>query len=244
MANELPLFYRDLVPFDSTAHASLTFPKTLTNFKFAAQTNLIPVFIGELADASRHYPLVFIPTGENQAPVLTAVVGVGDGVNRFVNADGQWREGCYIPAYVRRYPFIALRNDNNPDAQLSLGFDKSAEGLGAPDGDILVGEGGKPSERLEKIMQFEAEFQRNADVTREMAKLLQAAGVLEESNLQMQLPGSTESKTVSGFLMVNEKRLRELADDKVLGLFKSDCLALAYGHLFSLGNIGKLMNNA
>jgi hypothetical protein len=58
------------------------------------------------------------------------------------------------------------------------------------------------------------------------------------------LPGESEQKTVSGFMMINEKRLRELSDEQVLALYKSDCLALAYGHLLSLGNLGKLLEAA
>lgn len=239
MANEMPLFYNNLVPFDSKAHATLQFPTTLTGFNFARQTNLIPVFIGELSDAARHYPLVFIAAGEKQAPVLAAVVGLGDGVNRMVQADGSWRAGAYIPAYVRRYPFIALRN--NEGEQLSLGFDQGAEGIGQPGGETLIGEDGKPTARLERIMQFESEFQRSAEVTKLLTQKIADAGLLEESSLNYQLPGETEQKTVSGFMMINEKRLRELSDDLVLALYKADCLALAYGHLLSLGNLGKLI---
>lgn len=242
MANELPLFYKNLVPFDSKAHAGLKFPSSVKGFAYARETNLIPVFVGELADASRHYPLVFINAGEGQGPVMAAVVGLGDGVNRMIDAEGNWRAGFYIPAYVRRYPFIALRNEQG--GQLSLGFDQDAPGIGDKDGEPLLDKEGKASERLERIMQFEGEFQRNADVTRAMAKKLADAGLMEESSLNYQLPGQTEQKTVSGFMMINEKRLRELPDATVLDLFKSDCLALAYGHLVSLGNLARLLETA
>lgn len=240
MANELPLFYKDLVPFDSKAHAGLKFPMAVKNFDYARQTNLIPVFIGELADAARHYPLVFINAGAGEGPVLAAVVGLGDGTNRMIDAQGNWRAGCYIPAYVRRYPFIALRNEQG--GQLSLGFDKSADGIGEDGGEPLLDAEGKASERLERIMQFEAEFQRNADVTRAMGKKLADAGLMEESSLNYQLPGQTEQKTVSGFMLINEKRLRELPDATVVDLFKSDCMALAFGHLVSLGNLARLID--
>ena len=242
MANELPLFYKNLVPFDSKAHAELTFPTTISGFAYARETNLIPVFVGELADASRHYPLVFINAGEGQGPVLAAVVGLGDSINRMIDDKGNWRAGFYIPAYVRRYPFIALRNEQG--GQLSLGFDQDAPGIGDKDGEVLIDKDGKPSQRLERIMQFEAEFQRNADATRAMGKRLADAGLLEESSLNYQLPGQTEQKTVSGFMMVNEKRLRELPDDKVMELFRADALALAYGHLVSLGNLARLLESA
>ncbi len=239
MANELPLFYKNLVPFDSKEHAGLKFPQSVGSFAYARETNLIPIFIGELADASRHYPLVFINAGEGQGPVLAAVVGLGDGTNRMIDDKGNWRAGFYIPAYVRRYPFIALRNEQG--GQLSLGFDKDAPGIGDKDGEALLDKDGKATERLERIMQFEAEFQRNADVTRAMAKKLADAGLMEESSLNYQLPGQTEQKTVSGFMMINEKRLRDLPDEKVTELFRADCLALAYGHLVSLGNLARLL---
>ncbi len=61
----------------------------------------------EFAVAARHYPIVF----SNSAPHLPVTVcGLQTGSNAFVGNDNRWTQGCYVPAYVRRYPFILMEN--------------------------------------------------------------------------------------------------------------------------------------
>ena len=42
--------------------------------------------------------------------VPVAILGLRGAANQFVNSEGAWREGKYIPAYVRRYPFILMES--------------------------------------------------------------------------------------------------------------------------------------
>src|SRR5262245_41509961 len=98
----LPQFYRNPVPLDPVRHAKAGL-KNRDDFGFARGTNAIALTGAEFASAARAYPIVFSAA----APVVPfAVVGLRDGDNLFLDAAGNWREDTYIPAYVRRYPFI------------------------------------------------------------------------------------------------------------------------------------------
>ena len=71
--------------------------------------NSVPLASVEIPHAAREYTIVFAGTDEVQPIVL---LGVGAQENLYVTEDGGW-DAAYIPAFVRRYPFV---------------FSKSAEG--------------------------------------------------------------------------------------------------------------------
>ncbi len=53
---------------------------------------------------------------------------------------------------------------------------------------------------------------------------------------------SGEKFALKGLLVVNGRRLRNLDDDKLVGLVKTGQMDLIYLHLFSLGNFSRLVD--
>lgn len=236
--NSLPLFYSQPVPFDTAVHGALQFAEPLTDFGFAASANVIPLLVSEVAQAVRHYPLVFLSNAVDAVPILVAMVGLGDNVNRFVSSRGQWRADTYIPAYVRRYPFLPLPVSDRPDP--ILGIDVSASWIKAKGGEVLVDAAGQASPRLERVMAFQREYQQQAELTTAMCAALQGAAVLEPRTLSWQC-AQGESRQVDGFLCVQESRLKALAPDGLAALHHADALGLAYAQLLSMGNLQGLV---
>ena len=78
----LPLFYTRLVGVNPTAHGALRMDRA-AGFGFTAGATSIPLGLGEMALAARHYPVVFA-----NGPV--ALVGLDEGGNLFVGPDGAW----------------------------------------------------------------------------------------------------------------------------------------------------------
>ncbi len=241
----LPLFYQSLAAFNQEQHGKLSFPAQAPNYSFAAQANIVPLLVNEASQAVRHYPLVFVPVGKDEPLVLAVMVGLGDGVNRFVDGNKQWRADTYIPAYVRQYPFLAV---NTPDGkEIILGIDTSADWINTTGAMAFVGADGKPTARLEHALAFAQEFQMFAQRTRAMAQALQDAGVLEEGTLTLQAndqsPNQTpaEPRKISGFVIVSETKLNALSDEAVLKLHKSGAMGLAYAQLLSMSNLGNVM---
>jgi hypothetical protein len=238
----LPLFYRDLVAFDTAQHGKLAFPVAPPDYRFAAQTNIIPLLINEIPFALRHYPLVFLPGDDNNPPTLAALVGIGDGKNQFVGADGQWRPNTYIPAWVRRYPFLAVNTEAQADPLLAL--DPTAEWLNSQGGERFVDAAGKPTPRMEFVIAYQNEFQEMALRTQNIAKALSESGVLEEGNLRF-APGTAdqagEAREIKGFFIVSEQKLRALSAKAIAKLHQADALGLAYAQLFSVANLSNVV---
>ena len=101
----LPIFYKDLVPLNTTEHANWK-SRGLDNAKFMEGHHAIPLTIEEFIPASRNFPIIF-SSGDN--PVPLALMGLNEGVNTFMNDEGRFTNPVYIPAYVRRYPFMLAR---------------------------------------------------------------------------------------------------------------------------------------
>ena len=133
---QLPLFYKDLLPLNSRDHGDWKVG-SFENAEFLASTHAIPLTVDEFVDAQRDYPIVFT-AGENPLPI--ALMGLNEGVNTFIGDDGKLVSRVYVPAYVRRYPFILAKLQQDSD-DMSLCFDPSAGVIGKrDDGNVLFRE--------------------------------------------------------------------------------------------------------
>lgn len=228
-----PLFYRapTLLTFQQHARVGL---RPGADAGFAAEAAALPLVLSEFALAQRHYPIVF--TSDAQAMPL-AVTALAAGRNLFVGADGAWAPGCYVPGYVRRYPFIAMA----PQAggQTMLGFDAasariSTDGSGegvAP----LFGTDGTPTEVARNAMAFCDAYAREHEATRAFAAALLAHGLLVERAATLRRPDGSE-QVVNGFRLIDEAAFRALGQDALAELHATGWLDLIVLHLASQAN--------
>ena len=105
----LPLFFHKVVGINPAAHGHLKIDRS-TGFAFARAAQSVPIGIGEFDIVSQHYPIVF---ASGPMPTPLALLGLGEGNNLFVEPDGSWRRDCYIPAYIRAFPFIFVEDPNS-----------------------------------------------------------------------------------------------------------------------------------
>jgi hypothetical protein len=234
-AAPLPMFYKNPVPLEPARHAQAGL-KPEVEYRFAAGTNAIPVTASEIPHAARTYPIVF----SINAPIVPfAVVGLRDGENLFVNPEGVWRDDSYIPAYVRRYPFIF---SEVPESQrLVLCIDEGASNFEtqSAQGQALFATDGKPTEALQRALQFNETFQQHYMDTRRFGEWLEKNNMLEDRMARADLGGG-QTFTLRGFKLLNPERLRALDDAQVLELHKKGWLPLLHFHLQSLQNWGLL----
>ena len=122
----LPMFYKEIVPLNATQHGTLKI-RPVEKSPFIAQTHAIPITVDEFGLAQRYYPIVF-SIGENPIPI--ALMGLNEGINVFLDPDGRPIDTTtYIPAYIRRYPFLLAKLNQETD-ELSLCFDPTTEAVG------------------------------------------------------------------------------------------------------------------
>ncbi|MBU6166823.1 MAG: SapC family protein [Alphaproteobacteria bacterium] len=233
-ANQLPLFYNSLAPLSSQLHPSHGL-KPRPDLGFTRGTHAIPVTVDEFPLVQRNYPIVF-GVGENPAPL--ALVGLQEGENLFLGADDQWEAGAYVPAFVRRYPFMLARL--TPDAQeLSLCFDDSAGIVVENDGTPLFA-GTDPSDITKAVLQFCEQFEQAVMRTRGFMDELAKLDLLMDGEVSIQRDGLDQPAVYRGFRMVDEQKLQNLRGDQARKMVQSGMMGLVYAHLFSLSLISPL----
>ena len=225
----LPLFYKSPEPLRADLHAGLRL-STAPDFRFTADTNAVPIMGGEFIAAGRFYPIVF--AGE---PLMPAVVlGLG-AKNLFVNEEGLWAQPPgYIPAYVRRYPFTFIQQDNN----FILGIDMACSrvlqsGADYENAQPLFADGGQPSQLIQECLRFCSALQADHAATLEFAAALKAQDLLVEQNAQAVSEHGRQYR-VQGFSVVDGARFQALPDAVVLEWHRKGWLGLVYAHLASL----------
>jgi len=231
-AENLPLFYKNLMPLQSGVHANYRL-RTPDKAPFFAQAHAVPVTIDEFVNAQRFYPIVF-SVGDN--PVPLALMGLNEGVNVFLDDSGELRGELYVPAYVRRYPWLLART--SPDApELSLCFDPDSGVVGEyEDGEPLF-DGDKPSIATNNVVKFCEDFEMSAQRTGAFVKELQDLGLLMDGEVSIQLDSEEQPYVYRGFLMVNEEKFKALTDEQLRKISDNGILPLVIAHLFSLSMI-------
>lgn len=228
----LPLFYRALQPLNSQVHAQWHLKEG--DADFAAETPFVPVVAGELAAASRSYPIVF--AADSAQPV--AVLGL-EATNLFVE-DGKWASDAYVPAYVRRYPFafIATVDPDGFALAIDSGSDRVVEAGG--EGAALFNDG-KPSALTGQALEFCAAFGREAEATALFAAALREKELLIDRRADATLPDGRKLG-LDGFQIVDAEKFKALDDETVLAWHKQGLLALVHFHLASLDRFHALLN--
>lgn len=236
-------FYQKPVVLDREQHKGLRIQAA--DALFASTNQAVPLLAAEFPEASLEYPIVFSQGQDGQWMAL-ALTGLKQGVNAFVDAKGQWN-ARYVPASVRRYPFILAETgteggQKGAPQQLSLAADLAAPQLGTK-GQALFDDKGEPTEVMKNIMTLLADFQNQAKQTSAIAQKLAEAGLLTQQTLQVRL-GEDRNAAVEGVWIVNEAKLRELPDDKILAWFKGGELAVIHAHMMSLRNLMPLLDRS
>ena len=226
----LPLFYNGLAPLSSETHATWRV-RQLDAAPFLVGQHAIPITTDEFPLVQRFMPIVF-SIGDDAIPL--ALMGLNEGVNVFVGDDGKLTENnLYVPAYVRRYPYMLARL--RPDSEeLSLCFDPTSEAIGAFDeGDALF-ENGQPSQVTKSILDFSEQFEQAGARTQAFMNELRELDLLMEGEVTIQPEQEQPPFVYRGFQMVNEEKLAALRGDQLRKMSQSGMLPLLYAHLFSL----------
>ena len=100
--------YKNPIFLNSVVHKSVKVAP-VAGYKFARKLNSVVVVGQEFLEAAKYYPVVFTRTA-NEEIVPVAILGLRNNENLFVDEEGVWKEGSYVPAFFRRYPYILASN--------------------------------------------------------------------------------------------------------------------------------------
>ncbi len=228
------VFYERAVALDRSSHQKTRIQIQPDHYAFSRETNALPIAASEFADASRHYPIVFVGTDAGTFHV-TALLGLEDKRNLFVTDQGTWTADCYVPAFARRYPFVLGTTDNAE--RLAVCIDESYPGINENDGATLF-EDGRETEYLTQMMEFLRAYQGEMELTKAMANRLHELGLLTPKTITISQGG--RDHYLSGFWVVDDEKLAGIDDLRAAELFRSGILRLIELHRASLGNVQRL----
>ena len=234
-SSNLPLFFKEPVPLNMERHAEAGILPS-EDFSFAADTNSIIINAVEFFEAVKHYPIVFT---QSATIMPTVVVGL-EQKNDFVGKYGKWQEGKYIPAYVRKYPFVFM---DMPDSnQLMLCIDESSKAFKADGGEgtLPLYKDGAASDLSKSALDFCSAFHGHNDITRRFCEDVQEAGILMPSQTDAKTSAGKEIK-LQGFQMIDEKKFNELPQETIMDFFKKGWLPFIYASLISSSNWRNLL---
>lgn len=240
----MPLLYRQPRVLQPAQHARLGLLPTPPDrdqpglYGTAREANAVPLLAAEMAAAGRHMPIVFTE-GPHIQPV--AVLGLRERQNLFVDAQGHWQAGVYVPAYVRRYPFIFLEDEARHT--LTLCIDEAApqvvaDGRGQP---LFDAQGG-PTAVTRSALAFCSDYQAQYQATRRFTEALRQAGVLVDQRAEVTLDAGGPPLALQGFQVVDETRLDALPQETLLDWRAQGWLPLVYAHLLSQGHWAGLVD--
>jgi hypothetical protein len=231
------LFYERPVPLNRTAHKDLRLKPT-PGMHFAAKAHSVPLTGVEFPLIARDVPILFAGNSVEDAGPM-ALLGLRQNENLLVDAQGQWLPNLYVPAFVRRYPFVLAEKPAGQEGEdFTVFLDEAFEGFDASEGERLFKEDGSDSEMLTRAVSFLGEFQQHVVRTRWFMDQLRKHDLLEPRGIRLEKEGA--SINLNGLFVVNEEKLRQLDVQTAHAFLQEGVLGWIYAHLLSLPNIDRL----
>jgi hypothetical protein len=230
-------FYNNIMILDKEKHKDLRL-KVDNNYHIFSNTNALPIAGVEFIEASREHAIAFI-NYQNEGIIPVYILGLRENENLLLNPDNSWKYR-YIPAFVRRYPYIMV--EPNEEGKSVICIDADYEGINDPNGDsIFIQEKDeiKPGPPLESAMQMLQDFNTQLTRTREFTKRLEEYDLLQEINPRINLADGRDF-SLGGIYTIDEEKLLELEDEKALALYRSGEMAWIYNQLGSISNLLRL----
>jgi hypothetical protein len=233
------LFYERPVPLNRTEHKDLRI-KPIPNLKFAGAVHSVPLTGVEFPAAARDLPILFGGvTIEDAGPM--ALLGLRENENLFINADGHWEANTYIPAFIRRYPFVLAEKPVGAEGDdFTVFLDEAYEGFNTAEGEALFKDDGTETEVLNNAVRFLGEFQQHVSRTHWFMEQLRKHNLLEPRNIRLEKDG--KAINLNGLFVVNEDKLRQLDEKTTHEFLREGVFGWIYAHLLSLANIDRVSN--
>lgn len=232
----LPPLYGALTPLSHMQHGQ--WRARDVGFGFAAGVPAVPLALEEFALAARHMGVVFA----TQAPHMPlAILGAGPERNLFINAAGQWREGSYVPAYLRRYPFLLARV-NAGSEELALCLDPGAPQFSDTEGEPLFDAEAKPTAMATRAFEFTRAVEFSFLRTQEFVAALAELNLLGPAAVQFEQGG--RSMRVDGFHAIQREAFNALTGAQLVMLRDKGWLEPIHAHLFSVAALPAIVQQA
>jgi hypothetical protein len=235
-----PFGYGPIAPLQKTDRVLL--PAAGATPEFCRTINAIAISAGEFNAVGRDYPIVFSSQDDGASFAPVAVLGITNGQNLFVDAAGDWDKTCYLPAFVRRYPFCIskLYVDGEARSERLVCVVKAyVDGQGLR----LFDDAEKPTTQWQAIERLLQGFEDDLDATAQMCAVLAKLELFSPFKFEV----VHEQKTmlsVQGMYRIDEAKLAELKPASLKAMVNKGLMGAVYAHFRSLERFGNLYQRA
>jgi len=196
MAKQL-LIYNQVERINSNTHRNLSV-KVGDDYEFARSINSVPIVAAEFPNAAAEYPIVFAETTDNVIPVV--ILGLREKENLYINDQGKWT-AKYVPAFIRRYPFVFSSSDN--DNSFTLCIDEEFSGCNEESrGERLFDDDGQQMQYLKDVLEFLKGYQAHYQRTEIYCEKLKKLDLLEPMSAQFTTPNG-KKVNLTGFKAID-----------------------------------------
>jgi hypothetical protein len=231
------MFYKEPVALNSKTHVDIKLAK-FKDYAFAAKTNSIQIVGVEFIEAAKEYPIVFVKLA-NGSFVASTLIGLKEEQNLYLTKDNAW-DARYIPAYVRRYPFIISEPLDNGEQVVFI--DQGSDRIQKKLGDALFNKDATETEVLTSAKAFLMQHYAQSRFTDEFCQWLSKEDLLIDISAKFEIERSGENFLFEHLFIINEVKLLQLPAEKVAELFSKGWLGWIYAHLISLTNMSQLID--
>lgn len=232
------LLYVQPEPLNPETHGKLGVRTSPNPYRFAARAHAVPLQVSEFGPAAINYPIIF--AGESKQPM--AILSIRQNESLFISEDGYFEPSAYIPAYLRRFPFVLADDPANERliVCVDVGTDVLVEG-----GELALFEGGEATEFTKSAIEFCTNYEGERRRTESFIKLLQDNDLFElkEAFFNPTNPdGSTgEPVRLADYFSVSEEKIKALTPAKLAELRDNGALAMMFAQLVSINAWDKLV---
>lgn len=229
LTGSVPL-YKSVEPLNREKHRSFGVNKIGAPFKFLNDWHFVPAVAGEFSIASGSYPIVFL--GDQKLPVL--VMGLRAGNNVFVDDEGLFDTDHYVPAYVRRYPFVSANNPGQENSTVCI--DVAAEFVTSENPEVpFFDASGEPTDYTKQAIEYVSAFENDARITEAFVERILALDLLEKKDVKVANPNDPDNPVqVADYYGVSQEKLQALPAEKIEEMNKNGDLGAIYAHMISL----------
>ena len=218
--------------------------ETHQNIKIAAKRDLshvenqhiAPITAPEYTQAATSYPIVIVKDQGTERYRSVVMLGLEAGENLYHKKEG-WN-AVYIPQSISIAPF-SLGLDPEKEKTLTACVDLDNQFVGEDKEHELFDAEGKDTEFFKGVQDSLGRLYDNEVMNEKFIKELADNDLLVELEVRISF-ASGETKKLVGLYNIDEKKVQELSDDKVLDFHKRGLFIPIHAMLGSVGQINRL----
>lgn len=244
LTGSLPL-YKNPEPLNPQQHQGKGLRYTDRPFEFLKDTHFVPVTLGEFGATGSRFPVIFL--GDRKTPV--AAMGLQAGQNLFVDPEtGQYEDNAYLPAFVRRYPFVAANHGPESD-RFTVCVDTGSHLFSDNPEQPFFNDKGEPTEFTNRAIDFVRRFESDVKITEDFVERLNELDLFDQQQATFQPRNANgeaqgEPQVIASYWGVSSDKLRNLKPETLAELRDNTYLGAIYAHMLSLAQWENLIARA